>query len=244
MESESDEERLPQFIDHLPDMSELKSVEDVERFIESLDSETVYPVSRNNHGLDCFSVEESCAKIKQLCQNTAETFEKLKRQNDELKKTASSCKKVMLKSLETRREATEAIKHLNEKTQHVLDDDVDDALLESVQRSLNSSADNSTTIAAAISKSGIELQKSGSELTVIYNNACSPGEEYFVVLSTANNEHDNSPLSNGHKTIQHHFVRSSHPIPQIQLWINNLNSTSDWPKFYLQLRDFFTSLSK
>ena len=52
----------------------------------------------------------------------------------------------MLKSLETRREATEAIKHLNEKTQHVLDDDVDDALLESVQRSLNSSADNSTTI--------------------------------------------------------------------------------------------------
>ena len=42
----------------------------------------------------------------------------------------------MMKSLESRREATEAIKQLNAETQHVLDDDVDDALLESVQKAL------------------------------------------------------------------------------------------------------------
>ncbi|XP_075246011.1 uncharacterized protein LOC142339677 [Convolutriloba macropyga] len=199
MDSDSDEERLPQFIDHIPNFASLNSLEDVEKFFDSLEDDTHHPAARLGSGIDCLSVEQSCAKIKELCQNTAQTFEKLKRQNDELKKTASSCKKVMMKSLESRREATEAIKQLNAETQHVLDDDVDDALLESVQKALtldNDQAKYSVVSASSVRKNGIELQRSGNELKVIYHSEAEPDREFFVILSTATeNNHKNADNS-------------------------------------------------
>ena len=137
-------------------------------------------------------------------------------------------------SLKVRREATEAIKKLNANTQRVLDEDVDDATLESVQNTLlmstqDKDCQNSLHLkaGATVKQSGIELQKSGDELKVILHGAQQSDEDCYVVLTAV-----------GEQT--HKLLESSHSIPEIESWIEELNSSSDWPKFYMRLRNFFT----